>query len=408
MEEPLIRKQESMRFARLEPTQVARLNQLGEFLSTLDERDREQERYGDAAQEPEACLCTPVSYELDMSHIPERILEVDFGCGDPTVYARPGDTVLDLGSGSGKHCFLMARAVGPEGHVIGIDKTPEMLELSRGAVDEVTQALGYPKPMVEFRRGCIEELRWDLDRVDSLLATEGPPQSYEDLQSFEEKLSSEPLVASDSVDLIVSNCVLNLVADDKKTQLFDELFRVLKRGGRLVISDIVANEDVPDSMKEDAKLWTGCVSGALRRDRFIDAFLQAGFYGIQELSSFHWRSEQGIEFHSVTISAYKGKQGPCWETYRQAYYVGPFSAVEDDDGHRYERGRPVPVCEKTAKILSQPPYQNHFLVSEAQADEAEQIPFDCSYSTQPDAQRQRSSVSLSTGGAACDPESGCC
>lgn len=372
---------ETARFERLEPARVEVLNRLHDLIETMHQDDREKRRYGAAAETSEPCLCTPVDYsEHDLSHIPERILSVDYGCGDPTRYAEEGDTVLDLGSGSGKHCFMMARKVGPNGHVIGIDKTPQMLELSRGAVDEVTTALDYPKPMVEFRRGHIENLCWGLDRLEEL-STEHPPTTYENLDAIATSLESEPLVASESVDLVVSNCVLNLVEDHRKPQLFRELHRVLRRGGRAIISDIVAARDVPAEMKEDERLWTGCISGAMRRDRFLQAFLDAGFYGVEELSSFFWQKEGGIHFYSVTIAAYKGKEGPCWETYRNAFYRGPFSAVEDDDGHRYERGVPAAVCEKTANILSRPPYAGHFLVSKALADESEHIPFDCSGTT---------------------------
>ena len=364
-------------FTPLDPKRVEELNRLHSFLGESRAEDREQKRYGQAAESPEACLCIPVGYEIDHAHIPQRILEVDYGCGDPTKFAREGETVLDLGSGSGKHCFLMAREVGPQGHIIGIDKTPSMLELARGAVAEVCEALGHPQKNIEFRRGHIENLKWSLDRIDG--CTNGSlPASYEELDQLARTLEEEPLVASNSVDLVVSNCVLNLVADHKKPALFSELFRVLRRGGRAVISDIVAEQDVPQHLKQDDALWTGCISGALRRDRFLQAFLDAGFYGIEELSSFHWQTVEGIHFHSVTLAAYKGKQGPCWETYRDAYYVGPFSAVEDDDGHRYERGTAIPVCEKTANLLRTEPYAGHFLVTDPLVEESEQIPFDCS------------------------------
>ncbi|MEE8143203.1 MAG: methyltransferase domain-containing protein, partial [Planctomycetota bacterium] len=224
----------------------------------------------------------------------------------------------------------------------------------------------------------------------------------------------KPLVASSSIDLVVSNCVLNLVNDTRKKQLFREIYRVLKHGGRAVISDIVADQDVPAELKKNDELWTGCISGALRRDRFLAAFAEAGFYGIQELSSSFWRSESGQHFHSVTVAAYKGKEGPCWETYRNAYYVGPFSAVEDDDGHRYERGQSVPVCEKTARILNREPYAGHFLVSEGLADESEQIHFDCSGNTRNgdispairDAMNRSSG--LASGPSECGPEGNCC
>ncbi|MCI0652763.1 MAG: methyltransferase domain-containing protein [Planctomycetes bacterium] len=399
----------------LEPARVAHLNRLLAVIGELEREDREQRRYGAAARSPEACLCTPVDYAgVDLSHVPQRILDVDYGCGDPTRYAREGETVLDLGSGSGKHCFMIARKVGADGSVVGVDKTPQMLALARGAVGEVTSALGYRQPNVEFRRGHIENLRWDLDRLAELVRGRSPA-SYQELDEIESELAKQPLVASNSIDLVVSNCVLNLVDDSSKAQLFQELHRVLKRGGRAVISDIVASEDVPTEMKHDEFLWTGCMAGALRRDRFLDAFVAAGFYGIEELSSYLWRHEQGIIFNSVTVAAYKGKEGPCWETYRSALYRGPFASVHDDDGHEYPRGTAVPVCEKTARLLSTPPYAGHFVVSEALASEEERIAFDCnpagaSARRIPDALRKQweRSGGLNSASSSCTPGGGCC
>lgn len=400
-------------FRPLAPERIETLNRLWEITSQIHQEDREQQRYGAAAEAPEACLCTPVDYEAaSLDHIPERILAVDFGCGDPTRYAREGETVVDLGSGSGKHVFMIARKVGPRGHVIGIDKTPNMLDLARGAVDEVAQKLGAAAPRMEFRRGLIENLRWNLDRVEAL-TREQAPAGYDALDRVARELDATPLIASDSVDLVVSNCVLNLVADHRKEGLFREIYRVLRNGGRAVISDIVAEVDVPQAMKDDDHLWTGCISGALRRDRFLDAFVSAGFYGVRELSSFFWLEEGGIRFHSVTIEAFKGKEGPCWETYRQAFYQGPFSAVHDDDGHVYPRGVAVPVCEKTARILGREPYAGHFLISEALAEESERIPFDCGTNLRGEVPadvraKLTRSTGLTSGTRGCDPANGCC
>ncbi|MCA8961379.1 MAG: methyltransferase domain-containing protein, partial [Planctomycetes bacterium] len=342
-------------FELMDPARIGRLNTLYQFLHRIREEDFVSERYAKAAEAPEACLCTPVDYAADLSFVPERILQIDYGCGDPTVYAQPGETVLDLGSGSGKHCFMIARRVGPKGRVIGIDKTAAMLELSRGASDEVAENLGFPSSNTDFRCGFIENLAWDVEQLRRRIA-EGLPTSYEELASIEAELAASPLVEDDSVDLVVSNCVLNLVEDASKEQLFAELHRVIRRGGRAVISDIVAESDVPQELKVDQDLWAGCVSGALRRDRFLQAFVDAGFYGVEELTSSLWQEVGGIRFFSVTVAAYKGKEGPCWETYRDALYTGPFSSVEDDDGHVYPRGVAVPVCEKTANLLSRAPY----------------------------------------------------
>ena len=366
-------------FERLDPDRIRQLNALADALPRfLEKEDQEQQRYGAAATTVVDELCCAVSYDgKAMDHIPQRILDIDYGCGDPTVYAEEGMTVLDLGSGSGKHAFMIARKVGPEGKVIGIDKTAQMLELSRGAVSEVTAALGYDKPNVVFHRGHIEDLRVDLDHLEDYLA-QHPVSSYDELDALDRHIDERPMVRDESVDLVVSNCVLNLVRDDAKNQLIREIFRVLKRHGSVAISDIVSDREVPEALKKDLDLWTGCLSGAWRRDRFLDAFAEAGFYGIREESSRLWKTVEGINFFSVTIRAWKGKQGPCYETGRAAMYRGPFSQITDDDGHVYVRGRFHPVCEKTAELLTRPPYAGHFVVTEAQGSADDKIPFDCS------------------------------
>ena len=137
-----------------------------------------------------------------------------------------------------------------------------------------------------------------------------------------------PLVASDSVDVVVSNCVLNLVEAKAKRQLFEEIFRVLRKGGRAVISDIVCDEEVPEHLQNDPELWSGCISGALTEEGLIQAFSEAGFYGIQILKRDEqpWQTVEGIEFRSVTVEAFKGKQGPCFERNQAVIYRGPFQA----------------------------------------------------------------------------------
>jgi arsenite methyltransferase len=392
-------------------SRLARLNAFQrELLVLLGDRDRTMDRYGDASEEPEAALCCPVTYDAEsLRHIPARILDVDYGCGDPTVFAEEGQTVLDLGSGSGKHAFMIAKAVGPEGRVIGIDKTPEMLEVSRGAIDEVMGNLGYGEANVEFRHGHIENLSIDKDRLLSGLA-DHPLSDYAALESLEAELAATPLVETESVDLVVSNCVLNLVDDDRKAQLMREIFRVVKRGGSVAISDIVADRPISEEMKRDDQLWTGCLSGAFQREEFHAAFERAGFHGMQEVKSYFWQRVGEVNFFSVTVRAFKGKQGPCYETYRSALYVGPFSEARDDDNHVYRRGHWTPVCDKTAELLSREPYAEHFLVTPALEDPAKKLPFDCSTPQAgrdlPADQARRLEQSLDAGDC-CGPE-GCC
>lgn len=342
-----------------------------------------KERYRRGARERVADLCCPVDYDPRyLAAIPAEVLERDYGCGDPSRHLAPGETVLDLGSGTGKICFIAAQVVGPEGRVIGIDMTPEMLEVARRAAPEVASRLGYAN--VEFRRGRIQDLALDLDLLDRRLA-ERPVRDAEGLfaaQALAEELRAEhPLVATGSVDAVVSNCVLNLVAEADKRLLFGEIFRVLRNGGRAVISDIVADEPVTEAMRADPELWSGCISGALTEEGFFAAFEEAGFYGLRvlELQADPWRTVEGIELRSMTVEAFKGKQGPCWERNQAVIYRGPFKEVLDDDGHRMERGRRYAVCEKTFRLLRQEPYRAFFHPVEPREEiplEAAR-PFDC-------------------------------
>jgi SAM-dependent methyltransferase len=162
------------------------------------------------------------------------------GCGNPVALAslRGGETVLDLGSGAGLDCFLAANSVGERGRVIGVDMTPEMLEKAR----ENARKAGYGN--VEFRLGEIENLP----------------------------------VADDSVDVVISNCVINLSPD--KGRVFAETFRVLKPGGRLMVSDIVLQKQLPDFILNSIEAYVGCVSGAMLRDDYIESIKAAGFQDI--------------------------------------------------------------------------------------------------------------------------------
>jgi arsenite methyltransferase len=346
-----------------------------------------RERYASGAKAIEAKLCCPVEYQSDyLKVIPREVIERDYGCGDPSRYLREGETVLDLGSGTGKICFIATQIVGPNGRVIGVDMTNEMLEVARRNAPIVASRIGYSN--IEFRKGRIQDLALDLERLDAELKR----SPIMDAASFlaadelaEELRVKHPLVASDSIDVVVSNCVLNLVEPKSKGQLFEEIFRVLRKGGRVVISDIVSDEEVPEELQSDPELWSGCISGALTEERFLNAFEKAGFYGIQILKRDvdPWRTVQGIEFRSITIEAFKGKQGECFERNQAVIYRGPFKEVLDDDNHRMERGRRYAVCDKTYNLYRKAPYQEFFEFIDPIVDLplAEAKPFDCSRTT---------------------------
>jgi len=201
-----------------------------------------REAYGDVAKKQSSC-CSGSSC---CGSAPKAASEGDLGlsCGDPVTFSclKPGDVVLDLGSGAGKDVFLAARKVGAKGRVIGVDMTPEMLSLARKNATKL--GLGN----VEFREGTIEELPVD----------------------------------DAAVDIIISNCVINLSPD--KPKVFREAFRVLKASGRLVVSDIVLEKALPPKLKADKDLYAACISGALLRGDYLKAIKDAGFKTIDILA----------------------------------------------------------------------------------------------------------------------------
>ena len=192
-----------------------------------------------------AASCDPITSNLydekQAGQIPEEALKASLGCGNPTALAQlnPGETVLDLGSGGGIDVLLSARRVGPTGKAYGLDMTDEMLALAH----ENQRKAGVEN--VEFLKGEIEHI---------------------------------PL-PDDSVDVIISNCVINLSGD--KDQVIREAFRVLKPGGRFAVSDVVVRGAVPPEIRRNMELWVGCVAGALQDSEYTDKLANAGFVGIE-------------------------------------------------------------------------------------------------------------------------------
>ncbi len=342
-----------------------------------------RERYAAAAHAPEAALCCPVQYNPQyLKVIPTEVIEKDYGCGDPSQYVHPGDIVLDLGSGTGKICFIASQVVGPTGKVIGVDMTDDMLEVAKRNAPIVAERIGYAN--VEFRKGRIQDLALDLDALE--IALKKHPISGANAYLTADALAadlrvSQPLIDTASVDVVVSNCVLNLVETPLKQQLFSEIFRVLKSGGRAVISDIVSDEAIPEHLQSDPHLWSGCISGAYTETGFLQAFLDAGFHGIQLLKRDDdpWQTVQGIEFRSVTVEAWKAEPSACYERNQAVIYKGPFFKVLDDDGHAMERGQRYAVCDKTYQLFQTPPYKEHFAFVEplVEIPADAHVSFDC-------------------------------
>ncbi|GBE18665.1 antilisterial bacteriocin subtilosin biosynthesis protein AlbA [archaeon BMS3Abin16] len=235
------------------------------------EREATVKRYSAAALNPEKELCCPTGYtDSELTGLPANTLSISYGCGNPTAFAslNVGERVLDLGSGGGIDCFIAAKKVGATGRVVGVDMTDEMLKQARVNNLKMAEQLGYD--IVEFRKGLLEVLP----------------------------------VESESMDLVISNCVINL--SPEKEKVFSEIFRVLSPGGRFSISDIVSDTEVPEDMKRDAVLWSGCISGALTKKQFINGLKNTGFTGIVVEKNQLWKKEEGISFYSVTIIGRKG------------------------------------------------------------------------------------------------------
>ena len=205
----------------------------------------------------------------DLEHVPEEAI-MGLGCGNPTAIAdlKTGEVVLDLGSGAGVDVFLAADKVGPTGGVIGVDMTEEMVDKAKN----IARVHGYHN--VEFRLGEIEKLP----------------------------------VEDESVDVIISNCVINLSPDKRK--VFQEAYRVLKSGGRLIISDIVSEGTLADEIKTDTNAWVCCIGGALEHQEYLREIKKAGFEDVQVLSSkeFYIEGEESqalAKLLSITVKAYK-------------------------------------------------------------------------------------------------------
>lgn len=290
------------------------------------------ERYARAAASGEQ-MCCPTGYNFNdlKTFIPEEVLNISYGCGTPAGLetVRTGETVLDIGSGGGIDCFEASRRVGPSGRVIGIDMTDTMLEIARRNAPIVANNLGHPASNVDFRKGIADAMP----------------------------------VNDSSVDLIISNCVINLAPDKRK--VFREMFRILKPGGRFTISDIVADQTVPQYLVHDTEKWGNCLSGALTAGDYIGGMVEAGFLAIHQVKTIPWQKIDGIQFLSITLTGYKLAPVRPDDRGWFATLVGPFSSVTDELGRGYRRGVPQQIDAPTVQLLSAPPLQRLFVLSES-------------------------------------------
>jgi len=300
-------------------------NEEDEDVSRGDVRDF----YSKAAVSAQESLCCPTQYDSkDLSHIPKEVLEISYGCGSPVGRANlcEGEVMVDLGSGGGIDCFIAARHVGKTGRVYGIDMTEEMLGVARKNATLVAENLGYNN--IEFRQGYLESIPVD----------------------------------NSSVDLVTSNCVINLSMD--KDEVFREIHRILKPGGRFMISDIISNKEVPEAMQNNKELWGECVSGALTLNKFLDYAGKNRFKGLQVQKDYLWKEVEGIKFYSYTIEGCKhvsSESKSCCSSLL-ATYAGPFESVTFQETV-YPMGIAVEINEDTAQLLSSHSYAGQFIIT---------------------------------------------
>lgn len=366
-----------------------------------------KKRYSEGAQTVQPDLCCPVDYDRELLDLlPQEIIDKDYGCGDPSRYVREGDVVLDLGSGGGKICYMAAQLVGERGRVIGVDMNDDMLALARKYQAEMADKLGGDR--VLFHKGYIQDLALDVAAMEEFLKHH-PVSSAAELERLQqwqaEQCRTALLIPDNSVDLVISNCVLNLVDDTQKNQLLREIHRVLKPGGRVAISDIVSDEPVPEHLKQDGELWSGCISGAFQEEAFLGAFKAAGFLAVayDKWDASPWRVVEGIEFRSVTLTAIKGEETPCLDYGHAVIYRGPYTSVTDDENHVFPRGARMAVCERTYRFLVESDSYGGDFIGIAPAEAREPVP----YCAPPGTRRSTSQTKSGKHDSGCG-DGGCC
>lgn len=308
-----------------------------------------QEYYGKVLQKSEdlktnAC-CTIVNYpkhiKETMALIHDEVMAKYYGCGLTIPQGLKGCKVLDLGSGSGRDCYLMSRLVGETGEVVGVDMTDEQLKVARDHEEYHAKQFGYKKPNTKFLKGYIEKL----DELDL-------PDNY--------------------FDVIVSNCVINLSPD--KEAVLKEAYRVLKPGGELYFSDVYSDRRVPEHLRDDEVLWGECLSGALYWNDFLTLSKKVGFNDPRTvetapitIESAEVESRVGnIKFYSVTYRLFKlpELEADC-EDYGQAViYKGSVEFEPEnfvlDGNHVIEKGNLFKICGNSWKMLQNTRFKDHF------------------------------------------------
>ena len=291
-----------------------------------------------------ACTTTvnyPDRIKKIIAKVHDEVVSKYYGCGLCIPDQLGGLKVMDLGSGSGRDCFIASALVGEDGYVIGVDFTKEQLELARKHIAFHTEAFGYKKANVEFLEAAIEE-------IDTLE------------------------IADQSLDLIISNCVINLTQN--KAKVLRDCYHKLKEGGEMYFSDVYVNRRLPQVLQQDPLLYGECLGGALYWNDFLDHAIKAGFRDprVVEASPIVLHTPdlqkklQGFEFYSVTYRLFKiaSLEKDC-EDYGQAViYKGSIEenpqSFRLDQGHVFEKGRVHPVCGNTFDMITKTRFAEHF------------------------------------------------
>lgn len=313
----------------------------------------------------------PLHLRPYLSELHPEVVARFYGCGSPLPPALEGATVLDLGCGSGRDCYLLSRLVGESGRVIGVDMTEEQLAVAKRHCDWHAEKYGYARSNVEFVMGQIEDL-------------------------------NSAGIADNSIDVVVSNCVINLSPD--KQRVLSEIFRVLKPGGELYFSDVYADRRIPDALKYDPVLLGECLGGALYWEDFRRLMQNLGCPDVRVVKENPITLDDPevvakigmVAFRSVTVRAFKMPlEDRCEDFGQVAVYKGTVKehphVFDLDDHHHLETGRPLRVCGNTADMLSGGRYARHFVIT---GDKSTHFGlFDCA--------PPNSSRSLESGAACC-------
>jgi arsenite methyltransferase len=304
-----------------------------------------------------------------LKNIEPEVLDRFYGCGTPIPEELDGRTILDLGSGTGRDAYLLSKLVGENGSVIGIDMTDEQLAVAKKYQESQAKRFGFSKSNTTFTKGYIE----DLEAAG---------------------------VKSNSIDLVVSNCVINLSPD--KPTVFKEIFRVLKEGGEMYISDVFSDKRIPEELKNDPTLYGECLSGALYIEDFRRILRDCGCldYRITETRRLTINNKDietklgNIKFYSITIRAFKLTFEDICEDYGQvATYNGALANNTHefilDDHHTFFTNKPMLVCGNTADMVSKTRFSKYFTVT---GDKSTHFgPFDCSTIKGDDSKKKSSS-----------------